>query len=134
MKSHWRFVVIVALLASTAIFLQARGHKESLPSREPLASLPFHLGPWTGTDVPMQPDVLAILGPGDFLQRFYEKFLLVIVIRKSARDTGDSHQSGSLCRYMATGEPYLELSRRTNISREVLSGWTARSPVHSYFN
>jgi EpsI family protein len=71
-KPHWRFAVIVALLASTAIFLQARGHKESLPGREPLTSLPFHLGPWTGTDVPMQPDVLAILGPGDFLQRFYE--------------------------------------------------------------
>jgi len=72
MKSHWRFAITALLLASTAIFLQARGHNEILPSREPLASLPYQLGEWTGTDVAMQQDVLDILGPGDFLQRFYE--------------------------------------------------------------
>ncbi len=72
MKSHWRFALTVVLLATTAIFLQARGRNETLPSHEPLASLPYQLGSWDGTDVPMQPDVLAILGPGDFLQRFYE--------------------------------------------------------------
>jgi EpsI family protein len=72
MKSHWRFFVTAALLAATAIFLQARGHNEILPGREPLASLPHQLGEWTGTDVPMQQDVLEILGPGDFLQRYYE--------------------------------------------------------------
>ncbi len=72
MKSHWRFAVTAVLLAATAIFLQARGRNEILPSREPLASLPYELGEWTGTDLPMQQDVLDILGPGDFLQRFYE--------------------------------------------------------------
>jgi EpsI family protein len=71
-KSHWRFAITAALLAITAIFLQARGRTEILPNREPLASLPYQLGDWAGTDVPMQPDVLEILGPGDFLQRFYE--------------------------------------------------------------
>ncbi len=71
MKSNWRFVITVALLATTAIFLQARGQHETLPNREPLASLPYQLGDWTGTDVAMQQDVLDILGPGDFLQRFY---------------------------------------------------------------
>jgi EpsI family protein len=71
-KSNWRFAIIVVLLAATAIFLHARGRDESLPGREPLASLPYQLGSWAGTDVPLQPDVLAILGPGDFLQRFYE--------------------------------------------------------------
>jgi len=70
-KSHWRFAVTVALLTATAIFLQARGHNETLPSREPLASLPYQLEDWTGTDVPMPQDVLDILGPGDFLQRSY---------------------------------------------------------------
>jgi EpsI family protein len=72
MKSTWRFAVTAALLATTAIFLQARGRNEILPDHEPLASLPYQLGEWTGTDVPMQQDVLEILGPGDFLQRFYE--------------------------------------------------------------
>jgi hypothetical protein len=71
-KSHWRFVISAALLASTAIFLQARGSRETLPTREPLSSLPYQLGEWTGSDDPMQKDVLEILSPGDFLQRFYE--------------------------------------------------------------
>jgi len=71
-KYNWRFAITVALLATTAIFLQARAQRETLPSREPLASLPYRLGEWTGTDVAMQQDVLDILGPGDFLQRFYE--------------------------------------------------------------
>lgn len=72
MKSHRRFALTIALLAATAIFLQARGRTETLPSREPLASPHYQLGPWTGTHVPMQQDILAILGPGDFLQRFYQ--------------------------------------------------------------
>jgi EpsI family protein len=71
-KSNWRFAIAAALLATTAIFLQARGQRETLPNRQPLASLPYQLGEWTGTDVAMQQDVLDILGPGDFLQRFYE--------------------------------------------------------------
>jgi len=71
-KSHWRFTLVALLLAMTAIFLQARGRTETRPSREPLASLPYRLGPWAGTDVAMPQDILDILGPGDFLQRFYE--------------------------------------------------------------
>jgi EpsI family protein len=71
-KSHWRFTLVALLLAMTAIFLQARGRTETRLSREPLASLPYHLGPWAGTDVAMPQDILDILGPGDFLQRFYE--------------------------------------------------------------
>lgn len=72
MISNWRFVATVALLATTAIFLQARGHNETLPNREHLASLPYQFEDWTGTDVPLPQDVLDILGPGDFLQRFYQ--------------------------------------------------------------
>ena len=120
MKPHWRFAVIVALLASTAIFLQARGHKESLPGREPLASLPFHLGPWTGTDVPMQPDVLAILGPGDFLQRFYEDtsasqpYVDLFLAYFPSQRTGDTIHSPKHC---LPGAGWLPTeSRRISIS------------------
>jgi EpsI family protein len=71
-KSNWRFAVTVVLLAITAIFLQARRRDEILPLREPLASMPYQLGEWAGVDVAMQQDVLEVLGPGDFLQRYYE--------------------------------------------------------------
>ena len=120
MKPHWRFAVIVALLASTAIFLQAGGHKESLPGREPLASLPFHLGPWTGTDVLMQPDVLAILGPGDFLQRFYEDtsasqpYVDLFLAYFPSQRTGDTIHSPKHC---LPGAGWLPTeSRRISIS------------------
>jgi len=76
MKSHWRFGLTAFLLIVTAIFLQARGRNEILPSHQPLSSLPYQLGPWAGTDVPIEQDVREILGPGDFLQRFYENPLV----------------------------------------------------------
>ena len=72
MKPNWRFALTTALLITAAIFLQVRGRSEILPSHEPLASLPYQLGPWVGADVPMDREVREILGPGDFLQRFYE--------------------------------------------------------------
>ena len=71
-NSTLRFVLATALIAIAAIFLQARTHNEVFPRRLPLKSFPEQLGPWTGTDRPLQQDELAVLGPGDFLLRDYE--------------------------------------------------------------
>jgi len=72
MRSHWKFTFVVVLLSATAVFLRVRSRNEVVPSREPLVSLPSQLGEWQGSDVPMQQEVLDILGPGDFVQRVYE--------------------------------------------------------------
>jgi EpsI family protein len=102
-KTDWRFVITVALLATTAIFLQARGQHETLPSRQPLASLPYQLGDWAGTDEAMQHDVLDILGPGDFLQRFYENtsvrqpYVDLFLAYFSSQRTGDTIHSPKHC-------------------------------------
>jgi EpsI family protein len=37
-----------------------------------LNRFPQQLGGWTGTDIPIDKDVLNILGPGDFLLRIYQ--------------------------------------------------------------
>ena len=71
MKAHWRFAVAVALLSAAALFLHARSG-EVIAQREPLASFPTTLGRWTGTDVPIAPDALEVLGSGDFLLRVYQ--------------------------------------------------------------
>jgi EpsI family protein len=71
MPNPTRFILAVALIAGTALLLQARGHNEVFPPREPLKSFPEQLGPWTATDIAIDKDVLAILGPGDFLLREY---------------------------------------------------------------
>lgn len=66
-----RFALAALLILSAAIFLQAHSNREIFPSRLPLKSFPEKMGSWTGTDIPLQKDVLQILGPGDFLQRVY---------------------------------------------------------------
>jgi EpsI family protein len=72
MTSSLRFTLAVILIAATAIFLQARGRNEVFRSRLPLKSFPLQLDAWNGTDVPMEKDVLDVLGPGDFLLRIYQ--------------------------------------------------------------
>ena len=71
MRSPGRFLLVVALIATIGILLQARGRSEVFPPRDPLKSFPTRLGKWIATDVPMDKDVLEILGPGDFLLRVY---------------------------------------------------------------
>ncbi len=73
MTSTLRFTLAVILIAPTAIFLQARGRNEVFPSRLPLKSFPLQLDTWTGTDVPIEKEVLDVLGPGDFLLRIYQE-------------------------------------------------------------
>jgi EpsI family protein len=70
-KPRLRFCLAVALLAGTALFLQLRSRTERLPSHEDLASFPKQLGDWAGRDLPMEPDVLEVLGAGAFLVRTY---------------------------------------------------------------
>jgi EpsI family protein len=95
--------MIVVLLFAAGMFLRARGSNEILPSREPLASLPYQLGSWQGSDVPVQQDVLEILGPGDFLQRFYEDtsangpYVDLFVAYFPSQRTGDTIHSPKHC-------------------------------------
>lgn len=70
MKSP-RFWIVVVLLAVTALILRSRGDKDRVPASEPLSLMPETIGSWTGQDLPIADDVLAILGKGDFLNRVY---------------------------------------------------------------
>lgn len=67
-----RFVITAVLIASAAMFLQARRRSEVFPPRLTLQQFPHQLGAWTGTDVALDPDVLEKLGPGDFMVRVYQ--------------------------------------------------------------
>ena len=103
MASSLRFILAAALIASTAIFLQARGRNEVFPPRLPLQSFPMQLSAWTGTDFAIPKDVLEVLGPGDFLFRDYQNpaekqpsVNLFIAYFPSQR-TGDSIHSPKHC-------------------------------------
>lgn len=72
MNANARFAMALVLLLGTALLLQARNRGEVFPPRQPLATFPEQLGPWSGTDVEIPKDIRDILGPGDFLLRVYQ--------------------------------------------------------------
>jgi EpsI family protein len=71
MRSQWRFLIAALLLGGTALLLRARNSAEVIPPSQPLQSFPHVLQRWTSTDIPLDKEVLDILGPGDFLLRYY---------------------------------------------------------------
>ena len=66
-----RFVAVVALLLTTALFLYARSRPESVPTRQSVESFPVEIGEWHGRSVPIAPEVREILGHGEFAVRLY---------------------------------------------------------------
>jgi EpsI family protein len=72
MKSP-RFWIVVLLLATTAIILRSRGDSDRVVASEPLRLMPQTIGSWTGQNLPIADDVLAVLGKGDFLNRLYTR-------------------------------------------------------------
>jgi EpsI family protein len=71
LSSRVRFAIAAVLLAATGFLLLVRNHGEVLPPRPPLASFPYQFGNWLGTDRPLSPEELEILGAGEFLMRDY---------------------------------------------------------------
>jgi exosortase D (VPLPA-CTERM-specific) len=66
-----RFVLTVALLGGSALFLLVHQQREIIPPHQPLAAVPLQLGQWQGRDEHLSSDVLQYLGKGDFLSRTY---------------------------------------------------------------
>jgi EpsI family protein len=106
-----RFVLASALLAATAIYLQARGRNETvLPPHKDVTDFPSTVGDWQGGEpIPFDPDTLKILGPGRFLERVYERpgmpaVDLLLEYFPSQR-TGDTMHSPKHCLPGAGWEP-----------------------------
>lgn len=66
-----RFWMVVLLMAGTAALLQVRGDHDRVPPSEPLSGMPQTIGSWHSTDVPLDQEVLDVLGKGVFLNRLY---------------------------------------------------------------
>jgi EpsI family protein len=70
--SSWqRFLPVILLLAMTTFVLEARGRREVLPTHQALSSFPMQVANRQARDLPMGPDELTVLGPGEFLLRDY---------------------------------------------------------------
>jgi EpsI family protein len=68
-----RFTLTAVLLAACGIFLQLRAAGENPRARSPLQNFPDQIRGWQGSPVPIAPDIRAILGPGEFLERLYQR-------------------------------------------------------------
>jgi len=66
-----RYWTVVLMLGASALLLQLRSHRDLIPPSEPLATLPHSIAGLTGSEIPIDDDVRAVLGAGDFLSRDY---------------------------------------------------------------
>lgn len=67
-----RFIFAALLIAGTAILLQALSRIEVVPKHLPLSSFPAQLLNWNSIEITLDPDTLAVLGQGEFLERIYQ--------------------------------------------------------------
>jgi EpsI family protein len=68
-----KFWVVFVLLAGTFLTLHLRGDVDHVPPTPPLTYMPHTIGSWTGEDVFLSEETLAILGDGRFLNRVYTR-------------------------------------------------------------
>lgn len=66
-----RFSLAAALVLTCGLFLQLRSAGEVPQARLPLRTFPSQIAGWEGSTIPITPDIRAVLGPGEFLERLY---------------------------------------------------------------
>lgn len=101
MNSWLRFVPVLVLLVCAGVFLNARNRPEQLHAHSPLSSFPANLGEWRGHDMEIEPEFLAVLGPGEFLSRIYESpkepYIDYFLAYFPSQRTGDTIHSPKNC-------------------------------------
>jgi EpsI family protein len=71
-QTSWiRVLPVLGILGLALLLIYSRAGAETIVPHKPLALLPTELGDWQGKNEPLGADVLAILGPGDFVMRSY---------------------------------------------------------------
>ena len=69
-----RFAVAVAVIAATAWFVHGRGSDDPSPPHKSVTDFPQTVGDWHGgAAIPFSEKTLQVLGPGEFLERIYER-------------------------------------------------------------
>ncbi|MGO8986419.1 MAG: exosortase C-terminal domain/associated protein EpsI [Terriglobales bacterium] len=100
-----RFGMAAVLMLATALVLQAHSRGEIFPPRAPLDSLPLQIDDWSGTNDPLDQQTLNILGPGDYLHRYYENlnqaqpqpWINLYIAYYSSQRTADTPHSPNHC-------------------------------------
>ena len=67
-----RYWIVAVLMCVAAVVLYVRGDVDRVPPSEPLANLPMQIDSLTATNIPLDDEVLEVLGKGVFLNRLYK--------------------------------------------------------------
>ncbi|WP_051979630.1 exosortase C-terminal domain/associated protein EpsI [Edaphobacter aggregans] len=97
-----RFWTVVLLMVATLTLLLHRGDADHVPTSEPLSMMPDIIDGKIAQNIPMQDDVLAVLGKGDFLNRLYIVPDARAVAAKPGASPGASYPIGLFIGYFAT--------------------------------
>lgn len=98
-----RFAAPVFLLFAVAVFLHFYGGTDVIPTRTVFALFPYELGPWSGTDLAIDPEELDVLKPTDYLSRDYvtkddrDPHISLFIPYFASQRTGDAIHSPQNC-------------------------------------
>jgi len=96
-----RFLLVLALLVSTALFLQAHKGAEVVPQAQKLSTFPLEVGGWSGRDLGLDPQVLDVLKPSDYVTRGYvkpgEPYVDFFIAYFASQRAGDAIHSPKNC-------------------------------------
>lgn len=70
-KIDWKFIVVVVMLAATAIASRTIEFREKIPLVKPFSSFPVQLGEWTGRRVAMDQEFVNALTFSDYAMVHY---------------------------------------------------------------
>lgn len=101
MKSS-RFWTVAMLMAVTLGLLLHRGDADNVPPSDPLSLMPTTIDGMTSHDIPLEDDVLNVLGKGDFLNRTYTINDPTVAAQRAATGPGGAYPVGVFIGYFAT--------------------------------
>ena len=97
-----RFWTVVLLMVVTLGLLLHRGDADNVPPSDPLSLMPSTIDGMTARDIPLEDDVLTVLGKGDFLNRLYSVPDPQLVATRPNAGPGAAYPIGVFIGYFAT--------------------------------
>lgn len=96
-----RFLIAIGSLLLPNAALDFRSYRETVVPHMDVALLPHEINGWKGLDVPLSPEELAVLGPGQFLLRDYARpsspTITLFLAYYPSQKSGDTMHSPKNC-------------------------------------
>ncbi len=97
-----RFWTVVMMMVITLGLLLHRSDADNVPASDPLSLMPVTIDGMVAHDIPMDDDVLTVLGKGDFLNRNYTISDPQVAAERAATGPGGAYPVGVFIGYFAT--------------------------------